>query len=127
VAKYSEEQVRTIFVRRRKIVAVILVFLLAFTGFFVYRTVERARYWSRHRDAPIRGWMTVGYVARSHRVRPSVLKTAIGLPPEERDRRPLAEIARTQNRSVDDLAAILEQAIEKERLQRPPPNDGGGP
>ena len=102
-----------------------LLLVLLFTGFFAVRTVQRAAYWHHHRDERIRPWMSIGYIARSHRVPPQVLYEALGLPPKP-DRRPLKAIAREQNRPVDDLIFVLEKAIADERLNnsmRPGPPD----
>jgi hypothetical protein len=98
-------------------------FLLALlvTALFGVRTVRRAVYWRNHRDEPIRAWMNVHYVAHSYRVPPHVLYKAIGLPPGPPDRRPLREIARAQNRSVEDLIAELQDAIVHSRPPYPPP------
>lgn len=102
---------------------VLLLFVLALvaTGLFGIRAVRRAIYWRNHRDEPIRAWMNVHYVARSYRVPPHVLYKAIGLPPLVRDRRPLREIAREQNRSVEALIAELQDAIVHSRPPYPPP------
>lgn len=120
------EQKRAIIFRRRRIIAGIFIFLLLFTGFFVYRMVDRARHWGEQGNEPIRGWMTIGYVARSRHVPPPVLRRALGLPPETRDRRPLSAIAEEQNRNVDELVQILEDAIEKERGAPQSKDPGGG-
>jgi hypothetical protein len=102
---------------------VVLAFLLAIvvTGLFATRAIRRALYWRNHRDEPIRAWMSVPYVAHSYRVPPYVLYQAIGLPPRPRDRRPLREIAREQNRSVEDLSSQLQEAITHARPPYPPP------
>lgn len=120
------EQKRIAVFRRRRIIAGILIFLIIFTGFFIYRMFDRARYWSERADEPIRGWMTIGYIARSRHVPPPVLRRALGLPPETRDRRPLAAIAEEQNRPVEELVVILEDAIEKQRGAPRPKDPGGG-
>lgn len=107
---------------------ILVAFLLAasFAGLFAVRTVRRAVYWSSHRDEVIRPWMSVHYVARSYRVPPHVLYRAINLEPLPRDRRPLREIALQQNRSVEALAADLQNAVAEfrahpERFPPPPP------
>lgn len=107
---------------------ILIAFLLAasFAGLFAVRTVRHALYWSRHRDEAIRPWMSVTYVARSYRVPPHVLYRTINLTPVPRDRRPLREIALEQNRSVESLAADLQNAIAEfrahpERFPPPPP------
>jgi len=125
VPTQTAEQRRAIFFRRRRIIAAIFIFLLLFTGFFIYRTIDRAIYWHERATEPIRGWMSVGYIAKTRHVPPPVLKRALGLPPDDRERRPLAQIARDQNRSVDELVLILEDAIEKEQ-GAPQNNDAGG-
>ncbi|HEX8140449.1 MAG TPA: hypothetical protein VF544_22985 [Pyrinomonadaceae bacterium] len=102
----------------------VLAFALAAlgTGLFATRAVRRAIYWQTHRDEPIKPWMSVRYVARSYRVPPHVLYQAIGLEPQPRDRRPLREIAREQNRSVEELIAELQEAIKHARPPYPPPS-----
>jgi hypothetical protein len=102
---------------------VVGLFLLALvgTGLFATRTVRRAIYWHTHRDEPIRPWMSVPYVSHSYRVPPYVLYQSIGLQPQPRDRRPLREIAREQNRPVEDLIKQLEDAIVHSRPPYPPP------
>jgi hypothetical protein len=115
----------------RQWVAVVAFLLAVFAaGFFAFRTVRHAIYWSQHKDETIRPWMSVPYVSRSYRVPPHVLYQAIGLQPAPRDRRPLREIAHEQNRPVAVLILELQKAITAERLQRhppppPPPQDGG--
>ena len=110
---------------------VVILFLLV-AGFTAYRavhTVRRVVYWRAHRDEPIRGWMTVGFVAHSYRVPSHVLYEALGLTDKPRDKRPLREIAKTQHRSMDEVRAILQDAITHARQQSPPPtppDHGGG-
>jgi hypothetical protein len=106
----------------RQWVLVAAFLLAAFgTGLFATRAIRRAVYWQTHRDEPIKPWMSVRYVARSYRVPPHVLYQAIGLEPQPRDRRPLREIAREQNRSVEDLISELQEAIKHARPPYPPP------
>ena len=115
---------------RQWVAAVAFLLAVFAAGFFAVRTVRHAIYWSQHKDETIRPWMSVPYVSRSYRVPPHVLYQAIGLSPAPRDRRPLREIAREQNRPVDALILELQDAINAERQQRhppppPPPHDGG--
>jgi hypothetical protein len=110
---------------------------LLVTGLFGVRTVRRAIYWRNHRDEQIRPWMSVGYVARSYRVPPHVLYQSINLTPVPHDRRPLREIAREQNRPIEDLISQLQKAITEARSSPPgppppppqhqPPGSGGTP
>jgi len=101
------------------VVMAALALVVLATGVFAVRTVRRAMYWRAHRDEAIRPWMSVPYVAHSYRVPPHVLYQALGIPPQPHDRRPLKQIAREQNRSVDDLSAVLRDAIARERVTPP--------
>ncbi len=60
---------------------------------------------------PIRPWMSVPYIAHSYRVPPRVLFQALGLPGDRRDWRPIATIAREQNRPVQDVIQILYRTV----------------
>ena len=93
---------------RRWLVVLAFVVVVLFTGFFATRTIRRAVYWHYHQDETIRPWMTIGYVAHSYNVPPWVLQRALGLPPG-RDRRPIREIARAQNRSVEEVIQGLKE------------------
>jgi hypothetical protein len=85
--------------------------ITAFTAFTAVRTARRVIYWRAHRDEPIRGWMNVGHVAHSYRVPAAVLYLALGLPEKPPDKRPLREIAKMQHRSMEEIRAILLDAI----------------
>ncbi len=106
----------------RRLLLIAFLLALSFTGFHVVRTVRDAIYWHQHRDEPIEGWMSVGFVAHSYHVPPHVLLMAIGLPAgPPPDRRPLETIASAQGRSVEQLTAILQNAIVHSRPPYPPP------
>src|SRR5947209_6647118 len=96
-----------------------LALVLSVTGLFAVRTVRRAIYWRLHRDEVIRPWMSVSYVAHSYRVPANVLYEAIGIPLQSHDRRPIRDIAREQNRSVEEVIATLQNAIARERAHNP--------
>jgi ABC-type nickel/cobalt efflux system permease component RcnA len=100
------------------VIAFVLVILI--TGIFVVRTVRRAAFWRQHRDEVIRPWMSVPYIAHSYRVPPHVLYQALGISPQPHDRRPLKQIAREQNRQVDQVINVLNEAIAHERASNPP-------
>ena len=112
--------------RREWLLLLALVLVVCATGLFAVRTVRRAVYWRYHQDEPIRPWMSIGYVAHSYRVPPWVLEQALGLPPQP-DRRPLRQIAREQGRSVDEVIAILQNAIIHSRPPYPPPTKAPPP
>jgi len=97
------------------------------TGWHAFHTVRRTIYWSHHRDEPIRGWMTVGYVAHSYRVPAQVLYEALGLPDraaekangKTHERQTLHKIAKAQHRSLNNIIATLQDAIERARAPQP--------
>lgn len=99
---------------------------LGATALSATRFVAHAIYWSQHRDEPIGAWMTIGYVANSYGVDIAPLRQAVGLLPNERDRRTLAEIAAAQGRSFETLRLVLVEAIAAARAgQAQPPRDTG--
>ena len=102
---------------RRRLLLLAGAFLLALAAaiFFGVRLLIHTLYWASHRDEPIEEWMWVGYVARSHQAAPAVLLAALGLPTDIRDRRPLGEIAREQNKQFGDIRTLLEAAIAEEK------------
>jgi hypothetical protein len=102
---------------------VVLAFLLVLgaVAFFAQRAIRPAIYWHYHQDEEISGWMNVDYVAHSYHVPPHVLFIALGLPHRPPDRRPLRDIASEQNRSLDEIKAILMDAIIHARPPYPPP------
>ena len=117
---------------RQSVVAVAFLVSLSLATFFVVRAVRPMIYWHYHQDEPIRGWMTLGYVAHSYHVPPHVLHSALGLPDKPPDKRPLREIAKAQNRSMDEIRSLLLQAIDQARLPHPaspspPTNSGASP
>ena len=101
------------------LVAALALVVLA-TGLFAVRIVRRAMYWRAHRDEVIRPWMTVPYVAHSYRVPPHILYQALGISPQLHDPRPLRQIAREQNRSVDEVISVLQETIARERAIQSP-------
>ena len=110
-------------------IASALAVVLLVTGLFAVRTVRRAIYWRFHRDETIRPWMSIPYVAHSYRVPPHVLYEALGIPHPPRDRRPIRQIAREQNRPVGEVISVLQRAIARARSQGPgetPPTDNRG-
>jgi Arc-like DNA binding domain len=110
---------------RQWLVVLTFVLVVSLTGLFAVRTVLRTIYWHRHHDEQIRPWMSIGYIAHSFRVPPWVLSQALGLPPKP-DRRPIREIARAQHRSVNEVIAILQEAIVHARPPYPPPGPPPG-
>ncbi len=105
--------------RKQWFAVVVLALVLLMTSLFAIRTVRHAIYWRLHRDEAIRPWMSVPYIAHSYRLPPHVLFEALGIPPQPPDRRPIKEIAREQNISVEQLITTLQEAIARERALNP--------
>src|SRR5882762_2824472 len=103
---------------RQSVVALAFLVSLSLAIFFVVHAVRPMIYWHYHQDEPIRGWMSLGYVAHSYHVPPHVLHQALGLP-DKPDKRPLREIAKEQNRSIDEVRTVLLQAITQTRQPHP--------
>ena len=88
---------------------------LVFAAGFAVRLVVLTVYWSdpAHRDQPVAGWMTPGYVAQSWDVPPDVIRAALDLPQGARAglRATLTQIAETQAIPLPELTARIEAAI----------------
>ena len=98
----------------RRTLAVGLAFLLAIAGTFVFasRAGRHARQ-IRAENEPIRGWMSVPFIAHTHHVPAFALFQAIGVVPREpRDRRSVRQIARDTNRPVAEVIAQLQRAVD---------------
>ena len=106
---------------RRPLLIVALVLVSLFTMNFAVRAFHHGRRLHQRTDEPIQPWMNVPYISRAYDVPPHIVAGAIGLTLEQRDRRPLQEIAKEQSRSADTLIAEIMAAIERERAAHPPP------
>jgi len=95
---------------RGVILAVAFCVAIAGTFVFAYRAGRHAR-GLRWENEPIRPWMTVPFIAHTHHVPPALLFHALGLEPQQHDRRSLREIAREQHRPVEDAMRDLERAL----------------
>ena len=100
---------------RRGLVLVAFILVLGFTGLNAFRVVRHLTSGQYQRDEEIRGWMTIGYIGHSYHVPPQIIQQALGLPESPPDTRPLLEIAKSQNRSVNELTASLQDAITQAR------------
>jgi hypothetical protein len=105
---------------KRVVLVLGLAVSLALIGIFSIRTVSnlpRARV-----DEPIRPWMNVPYIAHSYHVAAHLLYQALGLPSTRPfDRRPIMDIARSQQRPIQEVIDLLQAAIREARLASPPP------
>jgi hypothetical protein len=105
---------------RRPLLIVALIMVSLFTVNFAVRAFHHGRRLRERTDEPIQPWMNVPYISRAYAVPPPVVAAAIGLAPEQRDRRPLQEIARQQGRPTATLIAEIMAAIDQERATHPP-------
>jgi hypothetical protein len=98
--------------RRAILLAVTFVVAIALTFVFGYRAGHHARM-IRWETEPVRGWMSVPFIAHTHHVPAEILYQAIGVEPQPKDRRPLRRLAREQKRSVDQLIKDLTAALQQ--------------
>lgn len=101
-----------------------LLLVLGMTAYYTVRIVRFTVFSRQHQEAPIRGWMSVRYVARTHHVPVEVLNTAIGLPADSIESTPLRAIARSQNRSFEELQIELTDAVIDYRSRHPQETGG---
>ena len=100
--------------RRTVLLVFGLILAIALTFVFGYRAGRHVRL-IRWQNEPIRGWMSVPFIAHAHHVPPEILYHAISLEPQPKDHRPLRRIAREQKRTVDQLIHDLDAAIAQYR------------
>jgi hypothetical protein len=100
--------------RRTVLLAFGLVFAIALTFVFGYRAGRHVRL-IRWENEPIRGWMSVPFIAHAHHVPPELLYQAIGLQPQPKDHRPLRRLAREQKRPVEQIIHDLDAAVAQYR------------
>ncbi|WP_156883449.1 hypothetical protein [Salipiger mucosus] len=98
---------------RTRFLTAVIVLALAGAGFYAVRTVHHVIYWSdpAHRDQAPEGWMTLGYIERSHRLPPRTLGPALGFETDYR-RQPLEDIAEARGIPLEDLLAIVRREVE---------------
>lgn len=85
--------------------------------FFILRLGMFWIYWSdpAHRDQPIEGWMTPGYVAYSHHIPKDVIDDTLGLTPGRHPRKTLDDIAEESGRTVEELTILLNAVIAEQQ------------
>lgn len=102
-------------VRRHPVLTSALVLAIALTLFFAVRFVIGAVYWAQHREEPIRGWMTVGYIGKSWDLDPRAIDAEAGFPLPKGHPFTLEEIARQRGIPVDEVIAQAEAAVARLR------------
>ncbi|MFA7415169.1 MAG: hypothetical protein WC048_11840 [Rhizobium sp.] len=104
--------------RRHRLLLTAFVFATALTLFFAARFTLFVLYWSdpAHRNQPLQGWMTIGYIAHSYDVPREALADALGLVPPEKGKRPtLDSLARDRGMTAAEFQAEIKAAIERLR------------
>lgn len=111
--------------RRHPVLVAVLVLSLLLALFFAGRFAVRAVYFAQHREEPVAGWMTVGYVGRSWGFDPREIDALAGLPLPEGRPFTLEQIARDRGVPVAEVVAQVEAALEVLQARRAA-EDGGG-
>jgi hypothetical protein len=107
---------------RRPVLTAAFVLAVAVTVFFAVRLVLFTLFWAdpTHREQPIEGWMSPGYVAHSWDLPREKVAGSLDLEPRTDGRRlTLDEIAEERGVPVADLIATLEAMIAAHRADRP--------
>lgn len=98
---------------RHPVLTSALVLAVALALFFGGRFAVGAVYWAQHRQEPISGWMTVGYIAHSWQLDPREIDAVAGFPLPQGRPLTLEEIARQRSVPVADIIAQAEAAVAK--------------
>lgn len=70
---------------------------------------------------PVAAWMTPGFVVHTYHLPPEVVGEILGLPPGEKRRQTIAEIATAQGRVVTELLDALQSEVDAHRPPDAPP------
>ncbi len=111
------DTIRTLW-RTNRLLVIAFAVALSLTILFGARMTASLIYWSGHQNVPVAGWMPAGYVAKSYRVDIEVVRTALGLDPDLRDRRPIARIAADRNVPVDQLIRDVNETLKTAGAER---------
>lgn len=106
------------------VATLVLAAALTATAFFGVRAVMFGVYWHdpAHREQPIAGWMTPGYIAHSWAVPREVVLDALDAPvPPPDGPMNLRKLAEINGTSVEALVAEAEAAIAAWRAAHPKP------
>ncbi len=101
---------------RRILIAILALALIAAT-FVGVRTVRHALYWAdpAHRNVAPEGWMTLGYLERSHHLPHHSLGPALGLTPQPGEPLSLEEIAELRDEPLAQLLTEVSAVIEAQK------------
>lgn len=99
--------------RKHRLIFLAFIAALVVTAFFAGRLLVASLYWSDpdHHDQPLEGWMTPRYVAHSHDLPTDVVRDILGLEElGDRERRTLAEIAKTSDLTIEEMQRRIDEA-----------------
>lgn len=99
-------------------------FVLAFclSAFFATRIIVRTIYFAQHREEPVAGWMTVGYVGRSWGFDPRDIDARAGLPvPAAGHPLTLDQIAQDRGVPVSTIIAEVQAVLAQMQAERDAP------
>ncbi|AUH34693.1 hypothetical protein [Paracoccus tegillarcae] len=113
--------------RRDWPIAAAFLVAVALTGFFGFRLVDRALYWTNpaHQHQAPQPWMTVGFLARSWHLPPPELAQAIGITDGSMRGLRLSEIAEVQGIPIEALIDTLNDRLAQERTRADGPDEPG--
>jgi hypothetical protein len=98
---------------------------IAGTFIFAFRAGRHARR-LHYENEPIRPWMSVPFIAHTHHVPAADLYRAIGVEPQQHDRRPLRAIARERHQTVEEVMRDVERALARTGHTHPAVGPPGG-
>lgn len=103
--------------RRRPRLVLAVALFSALTLVFSVRFVVGVVYWTVNSEAPVRPWMTVGYVGHSWHLDPRAIDEAAGLPKPEGEPLTLQEIADRRGVPVATVIGAVEAAVARLRAE----------
>jgi Tfp pilus assembly protein PilE len=117
------------------IVAVLAAVMYGVRTYRSYQVLRSAQQLGERDLGSIRGWMTLGFIARTYHVPEDALIARLGLPPDTSPHTDIRSLARQHGRSVTDAVQEVQRAVAELRRSAPPqppaspppPDPGGGP
>lgn len=108
--------------QRHRLLTLAFLGSLLVAGVFAVRFLLFVLYWHdpAHRDQPLEGWMTIGYVAHSYDVPRDLLIDALRLPPPGKGERPtLDRLAEGRGQTLAAFEGEIAAAIARLRAEDP--------
>ncbi len=105
--------------RKNRLLTLAFLTLCVITILLILRLGVSFVYWNYHKNEPLKPWMALGYISRSHDVDVERLREAAGIAPDERERRSLEQLSTERGITVEELIARLEAEIAEARSSSP--------